>query len=89
MTEDLCVCGPMTRGEGYCECGADPDLKPEDMPGLADRLLRALYLEYAGKDESVRKMLEKLAKLGGREHKRKVRFRETGRGWKRLEPPHG
>lgn len=26
MTEDLCVCGPMTRADGYCECGADPRL---------------------------------------------------------------
>jgi|ERR1043166_913896 putative transcriptional regulator len=55
------------------------------MPGPADRLLRALYLEYIGKDESVRKMLEKLAKFGQKEHRSKVRFRETNRGWKQLE----
>lgn len=23
MTDDLCVCGPMTRAQGYCECGAE------------------------------------------------------------------
>jgi putative transcriptional regulator len=55
------------------------------MPGPADRLLRALYLEYTGKDESVRKMLEKLAKFDQKEHRSKVRFRETSRGWKQLE----
>jgi DNA-binding transcriptional regulator YiaG len=55
------------------------------MPGPADRLLRALYLEYTGKDESVRKMLEKLTKFGQKEHQSKVRFRETSRGWKRFE----
>jgi putative transcriptional regulator len=58
------------------------------MPGPADRLLRALYLEYAGKDESVRKMLERLAKLSQKEHQTKVRFRETSKGWKQLEPRH-
>lgn len=38
MTEDLCVCGPMTRADGYCECGADPDLKPltHDEEGQAE-----------------------------------------------------
>jgi len=57
------------------------------MPGPADRLLRALYLEYTGKDESVRKMLEKLAKFD-QKHRSKVRFRETSRGWKQLESRH-
>ena len=59
------------------------------MPGPADRLLRALYLEYTGKDESVRKMLEKLAKFDQKERRSKVRFRETSRGWKQLESHHG
>ncbi|HEV2954812.1 MAG TPA: hypothetical protein VGX95_01725 [Xanthobacteraceae bacterium] len=58
------------------------------MPGPADRLLRALYLEYTGKDESVRKMLERLATLSQTGHQTKVRFRETSRGWKQLEPRH-
>ena len=58
------------------------------MPGPADRLLRALYLEYTGKDESVRKMLERLAKFSQNQHQIKVRFRETGRGWKQFEPRH-
>jgi putative transcriptional regulator len=56
------------------------------MPGPADRLLRALYLEYTGRDESVRKMLERLAKFSEKACQIKVRFRETGRGWKQLEP---
>ena len=59
------------------------------MPGPADRLLRALYLEYTGEDESVRKMLEKLAKFDQKERRSKVRFRETSRGWKQLESHHG
>ena len=59
------------------------------MPGPADRLLRALYLEYTGKDESVRKMLERLAKFSQKEHQIKARFRETSRGWKQFEPRRG
>ena len=59
------------------------------MPGPADRLLRALYLEYTGKDESVRKMLERLAKFSRKQNKAKVRFRETSRGWKQLQPHDG
>jgi len=62
--------------------------KTKSMPGPADRLLRALYLEYAGNDESVRKMLERLARLSRKEHQTKVRFRETSRGWKQLAPRH-
>jgi hypothetical protein len=23
MTDDLCVCGPMTRAQNYCDCGAE------------------------------------------------------------------
>ena len=23
VTEDLCVCGPMTRAQNYCDCGAE------------------------------------------------------------------
>lgn len=63
--------------------------KKKPMPGPADRLLRALYLEYTGKDESVRKMLERLAKFSQKDHRTKVRFRETRTGWKQLEPHHG
>lgn len=33
------------------------------LPGTADRLLRALYLEYVGGDGSVRSMLDRLAEL--------------------------
>src|ERR1043166_8893638 len=62
--------------------------RKKPMPGPADRLLRALYLEYSGKDESVRKMLERLAKFSQKEHQIKVRFRETGRGWRQLDSRH-
>jgi putative transcriptional regulator len=55
--------------------------RKKPMPGPADRLLRALYLEFTGKDESVRKMLERLAKFNETDSKIKVRFRETRRGW--------
>ena len=57
------------------------------MPGPADRLLRALYLEFTGKDESVRKMLERLAKFNETDRQVKVRFRETSRGWKQHSVP--
>jgi transcriptional regulator with XRE-family HTH domain len=57
------------------------------MPGPADRLLRALYLEFTGKDESVRKMLERLAKFSETDRHVKVRFRETSRGWKQHSVP--
>jgi DNA-binding transcriptional regulator YiaG len=33
------------------------------LPGTADRLMRALYLEYVGGDGSIRSMLDRLAKL--------------------------
>ena len=57
------------------------------MPGPADRLLRALYLDYTGKDESVRKMLERLAKFRQEARQIKVRFRETRSGWKQHAVP--
>jgi len=66
--------------------------RKKPMPGPADRLLRALYLEFAGKDESVRKMLERLAKFNETDRQIKVRFRETRTGWKQRNapppPPH-
>ena len=48
--------------------------------GSADRLLRALYSECIGRDDSVRSMVERLAhldQLGATE----ARLRETAHGW--------
>ena len=61
--------------------------RKKPMPGPADRLLRALYLEFTGKDESVRKMLERLAKFSDTDRRVKVRFRETSRGWQQRNAP--
>lgn len=61
--------------------------RKKPMPGPADRLLRALYLEFTGKDESVRKMLERLAKFNATDRQIKVQFRETSRGWKQRSVP--
>jgi putative transcriptional regulator len=44
--------------------------------GSTDRLLRALYAEYIGGDGSIRRMVERLAKLDQVEHAR-GNFRET------------
>lgn len=52
------------------------------LPGPADRMLRALYSEYRGADGSIRRMLEKLADLDAEQPIRKVRFKETRRGWR-------
>jgi putative transcriptional regulator len=51
------------------------------LPGPADRLLRALYCEYSGGDDSIRGMVERLAQLDQMERV-DGRFRETQRGWK-------
>lgn len=51
------------------------------MPGSADRLLRALYSEYAGGDGSLRKLVERLAELDQVEGA-KACLRETRQGWK-------
>ena len=50
------------------------------LPGPADRLLRALYKDFATGDGSVRQMLERLARLDQRSTGRAC-LRETSRGW--------
>lgn len=50
------------------------------IPGLADRLARALYGEHNGSDGSLRRMVERLAKLDQIDHAT-ARLRETKRGW--------
>lgn len=52
------------------------------LPGSADRLLRVLYLESIGGDESARKTVERLAKLDQID-RAKARFSETNHGWQR------
>src|SRR5262249_24029190 len=51
------------------------------MPGPADRLLRALYIECIGGDGSVRRMLERLANFNEIETVT-AQFHETSSGWK-------
>lgn len=54
--------------------------------GAADRLLRALYTEYVeGADGSVRRMVDRLAKLDQRDAA-SIRLCETGNGWKPQAP---
>lgn len=50
------------------------------IPGSADRLVRALYLEYIQGNGSVRRMVDRLAALDQIEHAR-VQFRDTNHGW--------
>ena len=59
------------------------------IPGPADRMLRALYCEFVGKDGSVRRMLERLADLDAREDAQRFRFKETKKGWKPEERASG
>jgi putative transcriptional regulator len=50
------------------------------LQGAADRLLRAVYAEYAGGDGAVRALVERLADLDTVEPHR-LNFRETAKGW--------
>jgi DNA-binding transcriptional regulator YiaG len=50
------------------------------IPGLADRLVRALYSEYSGGDGSLRRMVDRLAELD-QVDRATAHFRETKRGW--------
>lgn len=52
-----------------------------DLPGPADRLLRALYKDYSGKDGSVRAMLERMAELD-QKARSDAHLRETKNGWR-------
>lgn len=56
------------------------------IPGTADRLLRAIYLEYIGGDGDIRRMLERLAELDQLEHA-KGSFQETNNRWKQRVVP--
>lgn len=55
--------------------------RKKPLPGPADRLLRALYSDYAGGDGSVRMMLERLAQLDQLE-RTNAHLCETSKGWK-------
>lgn len=52
------------------------------VPGPADRMLRALYREYSGNDGNVRRMVERLAGLDAESPVRRMRFKETRKGWR-------
>jgi putative transcriptional regulator len=52
----------------------------KSIPGPADRLLRALYSEYAGGDGTVRRMVDRLAELDQLDTV-KVCMRDTATGW--------
>ena len=54
--------------------------RAKPLQGPADRLLRAVYAEYAGGDGAVRAMVERLADLDQVDLHR-LDFRETGKGW--------
>ena len=54
--------------------------RSRDIPGPADRLMRALYSEYIGGDGSVRRMVDRLAQLDGIE-RTEAHLCETERGW--------
>lgn len=56
------------------------------LPGPADRLLRALYVEYVGGDGSVRRLVERLAHLD-QTKRAKVSLRETDEGWRLDDAP--
>jgi putative transcriptional regulator len=50
------------------------------IPGMADRIVRALYGEYSGGDGSLRRMVDRLAELDQIDHAT-ARLRETKLGW--------
>jgi len=55
-------------------------------PGPADRLLRALYLEFVNGKSSVRRMVDRLAELD--QGRRPIaRMRETKDGWRAEDGP--
>jgi DNA-binding transcriptional regulator YiaG len=54
--------------------------RKKEIPGPADRLMRALYSEYIGGDGSVRKIVDRLARLD-RAEPTAIRLKETDKGW--------
>lgn len=58
--------------------------RTKPVPGPADRMLRALYSEYAGHDGSIRRMVERLAAQDNATALGTITLRETRKGW-RLE----
>ncbi|MCJ2017153.1 hypothetical protein MKK84_06910 [Methylobacterium sp. E-065] len=57
------------------------------IPGSADRLLRAIYMQYVDGQSDVRRMVDRLAELDC-VAEAKVCFRETNRGWLPAEAAH-
>lgn len=58
--------------------------RTRDIPGPADRLIRAVYSEYVDGDGSVRRLVDRLAELDPIEVK-EIRLRETDKGWEEAE----
>ena len=56
------------------------------IPGSADRLLRAIYLEYIGGDGRIRRMLDRLATLDQLKHA-EGSFQKTNNRWKQRTVP--
>ena len=54
--------------------------RKKEIPGPADRVVRALYSEYIGGDGSVRRIVDRLAELNRVDHA-EIRLRETDHGW--------
>jgi DNA-binding transcriptional regulator YiaG len=52
------------------------------LPGSADRLVRAIYSEYIGSANSVRRMLDRLAELDEMPTIRRTNFCHWDSGWK-------
>jgi putative transcriptional regulator len=59
--------------------------RTKDIDGSADRLLRALYKEYAHGKSSVRQVVERMATLDLLETRPRIQFRETAKGWQSTE----
>lgn len=52
------------------------------LAGPGDRMIRALYQEYATGNSKVREMLDRLAALNRALHSKNLEFEETKHGWR-------
>lgn len=60
--------------------------RTKEIPGSADRLLRALYKEYANGRSSVRQVVERMIEMDDDVAPgHRVSFRETDRGWQPVD----
>jgi len=56
--------------------------REKSFQGSADRLLRALYIEYIDGEGGIRALVDRLAELDQIEHIEAVCFQETTEGWR-------